>query len=266
MPSIHLNHISLYYETQGHGVPIVFVAGFNVDHHCWDPIVDECAKIGQTLVFDHRGTGRSDCPDVPYSIEMMANDVLALCDALDLERCHFIGASMGVGIVLYLAHHHPERCRTLVLSNGFTQIDPRFLYFANTQVKLLESGAEPSLIAKLSWPWIFSTAFLTKPGVLDLLNSALAESPPLDKTGSANQLHALSTLDNRPLLNQIQTPTLVIGSNQDLIVPESEIRFLANHLPNADYYCFTGIGHAPHIEAPETFNDIVQKFYLKTIA
>jgi 3-oxoadipate enol-lactonase len=261
MPKIKANHINLYYEMYGQGDPIIFVAGFNTDHHGWDSIINDYAKSHQVIVFDNRGAGQSDCPDIPYTIEMMADDVTALCDALNLSSCHFIGASMGVGTILNLAYRYPDRCKSLVLSNGFIKIDPKFALFAQTRLELLRAGVDPKLVSKLSWSWVFSTAFLNQPGMLHDLQKNLDESPLSTSTvGYSHQLNALLFLDSSSWLKQIKVPTLVIGSDQDLIVSEKDIRAIADNIYQARYHCFKDVGHLPHVEATEQFNQVVKAF------
>jgi len=84
MPKIKANNINLYYEIHGQGQPVVFVAGFSGDHTAWQNLIADYAKNYQVVVFDNRGIGQSDCPDYPYTIEMMADDAIGLVKALQL--------------------------------------------------------------------------------------------------------------------------------------------------------------------------------------
>jgi len=70
MPKAKVNDINLYYEIHGKGEPIFFIAGFNSDHTVWTNIIDHYAQTHQVIVMDNRGSGKSDCPDAPYTIEM----------------------------------------------------------------------------------------------------------------------------------------------------------------------------------------------------
>src|SRR5262245_16101500 len=99
MPKIDVGNINLYYESYGAGEPLVCIAGFSVDHLAWQSIVELFAKNYNVIIFDNRGAGQSDCPDIPYSIDMLADDTIELCKALDITRARFIGSSMG-GMIL----------------------------------------------------------------------------------------------------------------------------------------------------------------------
>lgn len=95
MPHIKVNDISMYYEMHGKGEPIVFIAGFSVDHVAWFEVVERFKDKYQVILFDNRGVGQTDVPDGPYSIEQMTDDVAALCSALGVPQAHFVGNSMG---------------------------------------------------------------------------------------------------------------------------------------------------------------------------
>lgn len=84
MPKIKINDINLYYEQQGQGQPVVFISGYSVDHLCWVDIPLAFSTDYQAVVLDNRGSGQSDRPDFPYSIDLLAEDVVALCKALNL--------------------------------------------------------------------------------------------------------------------------------------------------------------------------------------
>jgi 3-oxoadipate enol-lactonase len=106
--------ISVYFEDSGSGEPVVFVSGQNTDHTQWQSVTPYFSDF-RTIVFDTRGTGATDKPTDPYSLQGFADDTAALLDALDIERAHFVGASMGGKIVQWLMINHPSRVASAVL-------------------------------------------------------------------------------------------------------------------------------------------------------
>ena len=261
MPTIKANQIDLYYEVHGQGEPLVFAAGFNTDHHVFDKFIDVYKKNFQVIVFDYRGTGQSSAPEMPYTIEMMANDLIALCDALHLEQCHFVGVSMGVFILLNLAARYPHRCKKLVLSNNALKLDPRLALLMQLNLELLKAGVNQKLVVKTFWPWLFSKNFLSQPNVLEGLQKKLDKIfSPFPLAGYEGHLHAVLQVDASPWLSKIEAPTLVIGCDEDRMVPEKEIRALAEGIKGAKYHCFAGIGHFPHVEVPDEFHRLILQF------
>lgn len=115
MPTVRVGDIDVYYEVHGDGPPLVFVGGLGVDLTVFAPFVAQLARGFRVLTFDHRGAGRTDKPDIVYSIPMMAEDTAGLMDALGLARAHVVGVSMGGRIAMELAARYPGRVDRLVL-------------------------------------------------------------------------------------------------------------------------------------------------------
>ncbi len=117
MPTIRVNDIHIYYEINGELEPIVLIAGLGTEHKVYKPIIDDLSPRYKVLAFDNRGVGRSDRPDAPYTIEMMANDTAALMKEVGIEKANVLGFSMGGKIAMVLALQHPEMVKSLVLTS-----------------------------------------------------------------------------------------------------------------------------------------------------
>ncbi len=261
MPKVKVNDINIYYEIYGRGQPLVLIHGFSIDHLVWQGIVAKYAEKYQVITLDLRGSGQTDCPDIPYTVEMMADDVIGLCDVLELDNVHFMGSSMGGAILQTIALKYPQRVCTAVLSNTFTKLDIRYALFAKGRLAFFATQVPVRAIMEASLGWVFSSDFLNREGMVDfLIEMRLANPYPITEIGYRNQLHALLQFDSEKWVNRIQVPCLVIGSDQDAIISEPHMRHLSNLIPNAEYYCFRNVGHVPHVEQPELFNDVVEKF------
>lgn len=264
MPKITVNNTTLYYETFGSGDPVIFITGFSVDHTVWSQTAPHFAKHYQTILIDNRGCGQSDSPDMPYTVEMMAEDIAALCKTLQLKHCHLIGSSMGGAIAQALAYRYPELVRSAVLCNTFTKIDIRFALYAEARLEFFAKNISLSSTVKSSLGWAFSSEFLNQPGMVDAFIEMAKINPyPFTEVGYRNQLHALLNFDSAPWIRQIKVPCLVVGSDQDMIVSEAHMRQLAQYIPNARYQHFTGASHLPHIEQPDLFNKVVYDFLIE---
>jgi len=115
MPYLQVNDIHMYYEIHGDGEPLVLIVGLGTDISEWDGIIRWLAKKYKVLAFDNRGAGRTDKPDILYSIEMMADDTAGLMQTLGIEQAYILGISMGGRIALALALQHPKSVKKLVL-------------------------------------------------------------------------------------------------------------------------------------------------------
>lgn len=109
MPYAKVNGIKIYYEIYGEGYPLLLIGGLGSQIQSWAVQVPIYSKHFQVIVFDNRGAGKSDKPDVPYTTELMADDASMLLDALGIESAHIAGKSMGGMIGQWLAIKNPQK-------------------------------------------------------------------------------------------------------------------------------------------------------------
>ena len=103
MPKVKVNDINMYYEIHGKGEPLVLLQGMGVEMTSTYNTITEFAKNYNVIALDNRGSGRTDMPDIPYSIDMMAEDTVGLLDKIGVSSAHFLGISMGSRIALVMA-------------------------------------------------------------------------------------------------------------------------------------------------------------------
>lgn len=268
MPKIKVNDIEIYYESHGKGKPLVLITGFNGDHLIWQNIIDAYAKDYQVIVFDNRGSGQASAPDVPYSIDMMAQDAAGLCEALSIEKAYFIGLSMGGAILQSLIKKRPGLVKAAVLNNTFYKIQERFAFYTKACNELRQTqNLTPELrefMIKVGMTWGFSNKFMANDEAMRVgVEMSLANPYPISDIGYKNQLAALLGFDSSKWLKDFNVPCFVIGSDDDAIVTVEHFRELAERIPNAEYFEFNKVGHLPHIEKPEEYNEKVMAFFRK---
>ncbi|MFC1948371.1 alpha/beta fold hydrolase [Chloroflexota bacterium] len=117
MPYAKVDDINMYYEVHGDGEPLVFInaCGTSVEFfYRYIPVYSSEYKL---ILFDNRGAGRSDVPDSPYNMEMMADDVAGLLDAIEIASAHIRGISLGGMIAQHLVLRHPKKVKSLILAS-----------------------------------------------------------------------------------------------------------------------------------------------------
>jgi 3-oxoadipate enol-lactonase len=82
MPTVKVNNINIYYEIHGEGEPLVLTGGLSIDITALESVIGTLAQNYRVIAFDNRGAGRTDKPDIPYSIAMMADDTVGLLKAI----------------------------------------------------------------------------------------------------------------------------------------------------------------------------------------
>jgi 3-oxoadipate enol-lactonase len=261
MPVVTVNDNNLYYEVYGVGDPLVFIHGFAVDHLVFSAMPEEYQDNYQVFLIDNRGSGQSDCPDGPYTVEMMADDVAEFCRILELGRCHFVGHSLGGMILQRLIHQYPEQVRSATLCCTDVKIDIRYALVAQARFDLMVAEAPLRALIENGLGWTFSSDFLQRPGIIEtIINLRLSNPYPITIAGYKNQLNALLTFNSTAWINQIQVPCLVLSGEQDIIVTEFSTRKMSTLIPQAHYESIPGVGHAPFLEKPEAFHAILKHF------
>lgn len=196
MPKVKVNDINMYYEIHGEGEPFIMIQGLGVDIDVAAPIISEFAKKYKVIAFDNRGVGRTDKPDMHYSVEMMAEDTIGLMNALDIQSAHIIGASMGSRIAQALAEKYPERAKSLIL------------HVAAARVPHKENlGATIAM-------WL--TLIMIKLGQVE---KTLSSKYPPTRKSLLRQFNANVEFDGRNSLSKIQAPTLIVNGTKDISNP-----------------------------------------------
>lgn len=261
MPKLNVNGINLYYEIHGSGIPLVLITGFNCNSSLWNSILPELQKHFQVLIFDNRGSGQSDSPDISYSIEMMAQDALELIERLKLKKPHVLGHSMGGCIAQMLAYHHPHRFERFAISNSLIKFNPVSTQFQRFMLNLREEKVSPRLCLEGMLPWIFSSDFLQNPqNIQETIETSLQDPYPQSFIGFKRQLEALLGFDSTSWYHQIENPTLIINGMEDILCPYDSEK-LAKGIPGAKLISFPRMGHLPMIEEPEEFCNFIIHFF-----
>ena len=124
MPKIKVNDITMNYEQQGTGEPLLLIPYLAADNACYAFQVADYAMRFTCISLDPRGAGESDKPAGSYSTRLFADDAAAFLAALKIDRAHVMGLSLGAATGLWLAARHPEKVKSLSLHSGWTKSDP----------------------------------------------------------------------------------------------------------------------------------------------
>src|SRR6185437_11643548 len=163
VPQARIDGLNFNYNIAGKGEPVLMVMGLGASSASWRPdLLGRLAESFQIITYDNRGTGLSDKPDVPYSLEMFAHDAIGLLDALGFARVHLFGVSMGGMIAQEIALRYASRLQTLTLGcttfGGKNAVPP-----PPESIKLLTAprdGASEEEIIRRGWPLAYTPAFI----------------------------------------------------------------------------------------------------------
>src|SRR3954465_15504554 len=107
MPKVKAHNINMNYDQQGNGEALILIPYLSADHACYAFQVAEFAKHFTCISVDLRGTGEPENPEGEYSTETLADDVVAFMNALEIEKAHVFGMSLGAGVGLWVAAKYP---------------------------------------------------------------------------------------------------------------------------------------------------------------
>jgi len=244
MPLIEVGDINLFYRLEGKGGPIVFSHGWSLDHRMWEAQVEYFSANHRIILYDHRGHGRSDKPKTGYSIKQLVADLYSLIQGLGLGKVILVGHSMGSLIAQKFALAHPENVRKLVLASSTARIvDP--LYISS----LVSLG---SFFAKLS-------RIHTRINISDI-NKLFEMWKSGSKVPMVQCTKAIASFDTRDEISEIEIPTLVIGGEEDLLIPKEMVEHLNQQIKDSVLAFIPAAGHMMMMEQPEAFNKILGEF------
>ena len=262
MAQLELAEGELNYTLQGPADKPVLVLSnsLGTNLHMWDSQVAAFTEHFQVLRYDTRGHGQSLVSPGTYSIEQLGADVLALLDALQLNKVHFCGLSMGGLIGQWLGINAGERLHKLVICNTAAKIGTQDVW--NPRIEMVLGQGEQAMVAlrDASIARWFTPAFAeANPSETQRVTDMLAATSP---QGYAANCAAVRDADFRERLGAIKVPLLVIAGTEDAVTTPADARFIQSQVASAEYAEFTA-AHLSNVEVGAPFSDRVIEFLLR---
>jgi 3-oxoadipate enol-lactonase len=262
MPSVEANGIQIYYELHGPEEADVLVLsnGVLMSTASWIMQTPVLSQHYRLLLYDCRGMWQSEHPPGPYSMEMHADDLAALLDALEIQRPHIGGISYGAEISMLFALKYPKRTRSLVLSSAVSHIDPQLKGMIESWTSAVKAK-DPEAFFNITYPVNFSEAWIE--ANWSTLEVARERYKTLDYGAFLELLLSFSQLDVTAELHKIDTPTLVIVGEEDILKPRKYAEVIAREIPNAEFAVVPHAGHAVLWEQAGIYNSLILGFLAK---
>ena len=265
--------VRLAYEDTGSGTPVVFVHEFAGDLRSWEPQVRHLSRRYRCITWNARGFPPSDVPDDTraYSQDRARDDVLAVLDALDIERAHVVGLSMGGFATLHFGLAHPGRARSLVVAGVGYGAEPeqreRFRNEADLTSRVLRTEGVAA------WAGTYALGptrvqFRNKDPrgwkeFADMLAGHSAAGSAHTQQGV--QKERPSVFDLAGAMRELTVPTLVVTGDEDwpCLVPSV---FMKRTIPSAGLLVVPNTGHTVNLEEPVAFNAALADFFAQVEA
>lgn len=245
----HMN----YRDSGAHGgMTILFANSLGTDLRMWEGVTTALPGL-RCICFDKRGHGLSATPAQPWTVEDMAQDVIALMDHLGIARALVAGCSVGGLIAQAVALAHPDRVSGLILSNTAAKIGTDEMWAA--RIAALRAGGIAAIADAILDRW-FAPDFRNSPDSLPWGTMLLR----CDLDGYIGTCEALAKADLRARLPALRVPTLVLAGSEDQATPLALVAQTAALIPGARLETLMGSGHIPAIDAPQKTADLIQSF------
>jgi pimeloyl-ACP methyl ester carboxylesterase len=259
--------VSLFYESAGSGIPIIFVHEFGGSHWSWEPQLNFFARRHRCITFAARGYPPSDIPESvdAYSQGRAADDIVDVLSAAEIDKGHVVGLSMGGFASLHAALRHPHRVLSVVAAGtGYGAEKAHEDYFKGVSEQVAKNFQERGSkdFAPIYAEGASRVQFQEKdPRGWRLFADRLAQH---DSQGAANtmrgvQMHRPSLYDLEAEFRALETPVLVMTGDEDDHCIQPGL-FLKRTIARSGLAVFPKSGHTLNLEEPELFNRLVSEF------
>ncbi len=256
---IEANHIQINYELSGKkGAPVVVLShSLSSSLGMWNPQMDTLNPHFQVLRYDMRGHGQSDATPGAYTLELLAEDVIGLLDALGIDRMHFVGLSVGGMIGQSLALNHAKRLRSLALCDTAAIVPAEAQPIWEERFDKVRKKGIEALVEETMERW-FTPAFLKKnPPIVSLIRKQILDTPVAGYLGCAEAIRRLNYLNR---LSEIKLPTLIMVGEDDPGTPVSASQAICELIPGSRLVILPSARHLSNVEQAEAFNAALLTF------
>jgi pimeloyl-ACP methyl ester carboxylesterase len=267
MPKIKVNDITMNYEQQGAGEPLVLIPYLAADNACYAFQVADYAKHFTCISLDPRGAGESDKPAGAYSTQQFADDVAALMRAIGVDRAHVSGLSLGAATGMWLAARHPQKVKSLSLHSGWTKSDPFLkVVVQGWQTMAKGLGSVTDMIIQGIFPWCFTPElYAAKPDYIEALAAFVRGRPAQPLEAFLRQSDAVIAHDALAALAGIKAPTQITFGRHDAVTSTRFGDAMKSGIGRSEMIVFEDCAHAPIYENVAAFNEKTLAFLKRNI-
>jgi pimeloyl-ACP methyl ester carboxylesterase len=264
MPQVEVDGLTINYDVQGDGEPLLLIPYLSADHACYAFQLPAYTEHFSCIAVDLPGSGESDKPAGPYATDGYADQIAAFLGAIGIERAHVAGVSLGATVGIHLAARHPERVRSLSLHSAWHASDD-YLRIVVEQWRTL-ARALPTVadvVIQGIFPWCFTPdMYASRPDFVATLEDFVRGRPVQPVDAFLAQTDGVLAHDASAALGDIDAPTLITFGAHDLVCSTRFAEPLTSGIAGSELVVFDHLSHAGLHEDPETFNRATLDFLL----
>ncbi|MFC9241992.1 alpha/beta fold hydrolase [Streptomyces decoyicus] len=260
MSPVFCREITVGYDDEGSGEPLVLIHGHPFNRSMWRPQTEHFSRAGWRVIApDLRGYGDSTVVPGKTPLAAFARDLIGLLDHLGVERCVLGGLSMGGQIVMECYRLFPERVRGLVFADTFATAETEDGRAARYDMaeRLLREGMDGyahEVLDKMVSPHTIASQPEVAAHILEMMTSTAPEGAAAALRGRAERP------DYADLLTRVSVPALVVVGTEDAYTPVSDARDIHERIPDSRLAVIEQAAHMPNLERPNAFNAALDAF------
>lgn len=261
MPRAVVDDLTIAYDINGTGEPVLMINGIGTPRAGWGMQVPAFAERHQVITFDNRDIGETGPGAIAsYTTDQFARDAAGLLDHLGIDRAHIVGASMGGCIAQAFAVLFPERTATVTIICSWGAVDP-WMDELWDQWEGLFRDRGPVEWSRTTWLWVFTHRAYRQPRFLEGLLAGARDDPnPQTLEMYLRQSNAARTHNLLDRLGTVTAPAHVICGEDDIFTPPRYALEIANAIPGATLTEMSDVGHGMFWERTDDFNRLILEF------
>jgi 3-oxoadipate enol-lactonase len=257
---VRANGIEVSYVAEGDGPWLTMSHSLACDLRMWDEQAAVLARHFRVLRFDTRGHGDSEAPKGAYTLDLLADDLKGLLDALGVRETHYVGLSLGGMIGQAFALKYPGILKTLVLADTTSRYPAEAAPVWAERIKVAETKGMEPLVQPTLERWLTEPFRNANPGRTKQIGEMIRTTPVAGYVGCS---HAIPKINFTARLREIDAPGLVIVGEQDMGTPLAMAREIHENYPGSELIVIPSAAHLANVEQPEAFNSALADFLAK---
>lgn len=256
---IKIKDFEMNYEDIGKGTPLILIHGMGGDTTEWTPLIPELSKEARCIAIDLRGHGKSEKPDMPYTLDLFAEDVTTLMEKLNIDQAYICGVSMGGSVALKIALTQPKKVKGLILLDTTARVNPKSLETVGRWGKILmEKGLDAYIEAEINDIFHPMFSYRHKDEIKAFADSMKTRDPTTIMRIQQGYTKSPIKLDKD--IKNIKVPTLIIHGREDTVIPVEEAEFIHKQIRNSQLIIIPFAGHGALLERKDFIADLILYF------
>jgi len=255
--NINGNGINIEESGNPNGTPLLMGHSLGCSIRMWDPQMPVLESQYRVVRIDMRGHGDSDAPVGPYTLDELADDVIGVMDHLGIQRCHWVGLSIGGMYGQSLLLRYPERFLSAVLCDTASFMPPEAIAAWQDRIELITNNGLGSIVDATMERW-FTPPYIAANSAE--FQAVRAQMERADQNGYLGCVEAIKGLNFLERLPEIEHPVRLIVGREDLATPVEASEAMHDRIQDSDLIIIEEASHISNVEQTAVFNDALTGF------